>query len=239
MLVPGNRRSPTRASLGTASLSISSLLVISSGAKLAFPVTLPPGRARLATKPNPTGSPTFVITMGIVVVALLAANADGPVPTTNKSTLRRTKSVASSCRRSDFCSANLYSMAIFFPSIHPNLLISCRNGSTRVAIPEPVLSSRKPMRKIFPGCCASANVPAAKRKTVTNQTIFLFMAFTLKRDRRQAGKELFQQIAFFSSRPPELPQRAFTRRIHNFYNSVPDRSLAHFQYGSPAALRQQ
>ena len=42
-------------------------------------MTLPPGRARLATKPAPTGSPAFAITMGMVVVALLAANA-GRVP---------------------------------------------------------------------------------------------------------------------------------------------------------------
>ena len=75
MLPPGGRRSPTRASLGTASLSISSLLVFSSGAKLESPVTLPPGRARLATKPAPTGSAAFVITMGMVVVAFFAANA--------------------------------------------------------------------------------------------------------------------------------------------------------------------
>ena len=74
---PGGRRSPTRASLGTASLSISSLLVFSSVAKLESPVTLPPGRARLATKPAPTGSAALVITMGMVVVALFAANADG------------------------------------------------------------------------------------------------------------------------------------------------------------------
>ena len=39
-------------------------------------MTLPPGRARLTTRPAPTGSEAFVITMGIVVVALLAANAD-------------------------------------------------------------------------------------------------------------------------------------------------------------------
>ena len=50
------RRSPTRASLGTASLSISSLLVFSSVPKFEKPVTLPPGRARLATRPAPTGS---------------------------------------------------------------------------------------------------------------------------------------------------------------------------------------
>ena len=121
MLPPGDRRSPTRASLGTASLSISSLLVFSSVAKLESPVTLPPGRARLATKPAPTGSPAFAITMGMVVVALLAANAGAVPVTTIRSTLRRTKSAASSGWRSDFCSANRYSMMRFFPSIHPSL----------------------------------------------------------------------------------------------------------------------
>ena len=40
-------------------------------------MTLPPGRARLATRPAPTGSPEFAITMGMVVVAFLAANAGG------------------------------------------------------------------------------------------------------------------------------------------------------------------
>ena len=68
---PDGRRSPTRVSLGTASLSISSLLVFSSVAKLESPVTLPPGRARLATKPAPTGSGVLIITMGMVVVAFL------------------------------------------------------------------------------------------------------------------------------------------------------------------------
>ena len=157
---PANRRSPTRASLGTASLSISSLLVFSSGAKLESPVTLPPGRARLATRPAPTGSPAFAITMGMVVVALLAANAAAVPATTIRSTLRRTRSAASSGRRSFFCSANRYSMVIFFPSIHPSLLSSCRNASTRTALPEAVLVSRKPMRKIFPVCCASCHSPS-------------------------------------------------------------------------------
>ena len=102
MLPPGVRRNPTRASLGIASLSISSLLVISSDAKLENPVTLPPGRARLATKPAPTGSPAFVITIGMVVVAFLAANTAGAPEATIRSTLRRTRSAASSGRRSGF-----------------------------------------------------------------------------------------------------------------------------------------
>ena len=162
MSPPAARRSPTRASLGTASLSISSLLLFSSVDKLESPVTLPPGRARLATRPAPTGSAVFVITMGMVVVAPFAANAVGPPVTTIRSTFRRTRSAASSGRRSCFCSANRYSMVIFFPSIHPSLLSSCRNASTSTAIPEAVLVSRKPMRRIFPVCCASAEPQSAK-----------------------------------------------------------------------------
>ena len=39
-----------------------------------MPVTLPPGRAKLAIKPPFTGSPLTAITMGILRVAFLAAN---------------------------------------------------------------------------------------------------------------------------------------------------------------------
>ena len=129
MMLPGPRRNPTRASLGSASLSTSGLLLFSSLVRLENPVTLPPGRARLATRPAPTGSGTFVITMGMVVVALFAANAGGVDVATIISTLRRTKSAASSGRRSSFCSANRYSMVRFFPSIQPSLVSSCRNAS--------------------------------------------------------------------------------------------------------------
>ena len=44
------------------------------------PVRLPPGRARLATRPSLTGSSPTVKTTGIVVVAALAANAAGGPP---------------------------------------------------------------------------------------------------------------------------------------------------------------
>src|SRR4030095_9194145 len=92
--MPACRRSPTRVRFGVASSSISSLLVFSSGDKLESPVTLPPGRARLAVRPAATGSAAFVTTMGIVVVALLAANAGGVPVTTIRSTFRRTRSAA-------------------------------------------------------------------------------------------------------------------------------------------------
>ena len=145
-------------------------------------MTLPPGRARLATRPAPTGSPTFVITMGMVVVTLLAANVAGVPLTTIRSTLSRTNSAASSGRRSFFCSANRYSMVMFFLSFHPSLLSSCRNASKRTAILEAVLLSRKPMRKIFPACCASAEKQSAKSMAQRLRTVLVFfMGFSLPR----------------------------------------------------------
>src|SRR5262245_21830387 len=44
------------------------------------PVTLPPGRARLATKPTPTGSPTAANTIGTTGAACFAAITAGVPP---------------------------------------------------------------------------------------------------------------------------------------------------------------
>ena len=40
------------------------------------PVTLPPGRLRLATRPTATGSLATAVTIGIVAVAALAASSE-------------------------------------------------------------------------------------------------------------------------------------------------------------------
>ena len=82
-----------------------------------MPVTLPPGRARLATNPLPTGSGSCLMTMGIVLVASLAAWVTVAPPVTMRSTLRRTNSAASSGSRSGFPSEYRYSMGMFFPSV--------------------------------------------------------------------------------------------------------------------------
>jgi hypothetical protein len=65
---------------------------VKSAAWLDTPVTLLPGRARLATSPTPTGSAAFSSTMGIVVVACFAANAAGAEWATMTSTLSRASS---------------------------------------------------------------------------------------------------------------------------------------------------
>ncbi len=66
----------------------------------AMPVTLPPGRARLATTPSFTGSAPARNTIGIVAVAAFAAIKAGVLPVAIKATLRFMSSAASAGRRS-------------------------------------------------------------------------------------------------------------------------------------------
>ena len=61
--------------LGTSWRSNSSRFAPSTPQKKITPVTLPPGRLRLATRPSLTGSPPVAKTIGTVVVAALAASA--------------------------------------------------------------------------------------------------------------------------------------------------------------------
>src|SRR5215471_18871826 len=73
----GLKRKATREAVGIASLRICSRLVPTFGPTLVLPVIFPPGRARLGTSPARTGSPMEIMTMGIVVVACLAAKLAG------------------------------------------------------------------------------------------------------------------------------------------------------------------
>ena len=107
---------PTRVVLGTASLRSCSLLPAKSRAMSVNPVTLPPGRARLATNPCRTGSSlTFPITMGIVLVASLAACVGERPTVTMQSTWRPTSSAASCGCWSSLPLANRHSIIRFFP----------------------------------------------------------------------------------------------------------------------------
>ena len=62
---------------GTSSCSNSSPFDATSVPKLVTPVTLPPGRFRLATRPSWTGSEPTSKTTGMVVIAAFAASAAG------------------------------------------------------------------------------------------------------------------------------------------------------------------
>lgn len=73
----GCQSTATRFRLGAIALSSSRRLPAKSSEVVASPVILPPGRPRLGTSPNPTGSTTPTKTIGTDVVAFLAARAAG------------------------------------------------------------------------------------------------------------------------------------------------------------------
>jgi hypothetical protein len=77
---PGSTRTPNRDALGTNSRSSCNRLGASSAPKTALPVTFPPGRLRLAIRPNATGSAPVAKMMGMVVVAAFAVSATPLVP---------------------------------------------------------------------------------------------------------------------------------------------------------------
>jgi len=65
----GSRSIAARATRGAISFSSSSHFPLIPYSNIVNPVALPPGRARLATKPAPTGSITTTKTIGTVLVA--------------------------------------------------------------------------------------------------------------------------------------------------------------------------
>ena len=93
-------------------------------------MTLPPGRARLAMSPSPTGSPTLTMTMGIVPVAFLAATAGGVAACNDDVHLEPDQLGREVGQPVDLPSAHRYSMTMFWPSTHPSSRRPCRNAST-------------------------------------------------------------------------------------------------------------
>src|SRR5215204_846467 len=78
----GLTRSPKLPAAGTTARSSSSCFAPTFAPKVDTPVRLPPGRLRLGTRPSSTGSTATRKTTGTVVVAALAAIADGVLPRT-------------------------------------------------------------------------------------------------------------------------------------------------------------
>jgi hypothetical protein len=96
----GVERTATRVSFGTTSLSNCSRLALSSTFMSERPVMFPPGRAKFATKPDPTGSLTMAMTIGMVVVAFFKDCVATVESATITSTLPWTSSATSSGTRS-------------------------------------------------------------------------------------------------------------------------------------------
>src|SRR6516165_2257428 len=99
-----------------------------------MPVALAPGRARLATRPSLTGSSPTPNTIGIVVVAALAARAAMLLAgVAIAATRRRTRSAMSDGRRSNWPLSQWYSTVTFWPSTVPASPRPLRNAATRPA----------------------------------------------------------------------------------------------------------
>ena len=88
-------RTATRDTFGSTCFTSSSRLPASVLLRSVVPVMLPPGRARLVTKPLATGSFATAMTIGIVRVAFLAARVAWLPATMMMATLRSTSSLAS------------------------------------------------------------------------------------------------------------------------------------------------
>src|SRR6266567_4371548 len=88
------------AAVGTSVRSSSICLVSSSDVNSAAPVTLPPGRPRLATSPFLTGSSGPVNTIGIVEVAAFAARTGGVGTTCDNHRDLSLNQIGGHCRQS-------------------------------------------------------------------------------------------------------------------------------------------
>jgi hypothetical protein len=113
----GFQKTATRARPGTVLLSSSSRFPPSGEVIMLMLVMLPPGRARLATSPVSTGSAAMPpMTIGIVLVACLAAKLAGVPEARMSCTFMATSSAASAGSRSLRSSEKRYSITMFWPS---------------------------------------------------------------------------------------------------------------------------
>src|SRR5438128_2648166 len=111
-----------RAARGTNSCKSPSRFAPSSPLMELTPVTLPPGRLRLATRPVWTGSPPPLKTIGMVEVADLAADAAAVLPTERIAHLSR-----------DYCTAGFRSAYDRFGVIRDRSIYCPRSRHVRFA----------------------------------------------------------------------------------------------------------
>src|SRR5262245_45716047 len=84
------------------------------------PVTLPPGRGKLATMPLPTGSDTFPKMMGMVRVCCITALVVGVFCARMRSGCSAMSSFAKRCINSTSAAPQRISIQILRPSVHPS-----------------------------------------------------------------------------------------------------------------------
>jgi hypothetical protein len=127
-----SRKTATRITPGAICLSSSSHFPPMLYSKTMKPVALPPGRPKLSTKPEPTGSAVIGKTTGTVRVA----SSNGP--TVEAPWARMTSGVSATnsaaCLRmaAALVVAQRVSIRTLRPMLQPKLCSSCRNAPTKV-----------------------------------------------------------------------------------------------------------
>jgi hypothetical protein len=145
------------------------------------PVMLPPGRARLATRPMATGSYPNTKAIGIAEVACLSVGAALSFVTMT-STLSRTNSAAISAMRSGRPSDHRCSMAMVRPSIQP----SSRSRATKAAV-HGAQAVASPPRNPIVGSLADRCARAASGHAATAPPINAMNSRRLTRSPRRRG----------------------------------------------------
>ena len=125
------------------------------------PVTLPPGREKLATKPLPTGSVTLTKMMGMVRVCCSNAAVLGVLCERMRSGCSATSSFANCCHRLRVAgAAQRVSIRMLRPSVQPSFWSP--RGTRRCGPVLPGRSRRKPIstpiRRMRSPCCARAAI---------------------------------------------------------------------------------
>ena len=149
--VPGLTSKAIVPALGTSWRSSSSRLPPTVPAMKTTPVTLPPGRLRLVTRPSLTGSLPVVNTIGIVVVDDLARIAAKVLLTITEGR-RAITSAASVSKPSKRFSAQTNSIATFRPSTSPAPFKPSLNAARFLTCVDGVPLLKKTI--VGSGCCA-------------------------------------------------------------------------------------
>src|SRR6516225_8935337 len=136
-----SRRTATRVRLGAISLSSSSHFPLRLYSNALNPVVLPPGRARLATNPAPTGSMTFANTIGTLWVTRCNAARFMLAEVKMTSGVSDTNSAAYLSESAGLPAAQRMSKRTLRPSVQPNCCSASTNARTR-ACPSGSLSTR-------------------------------------------------------------------------------------------------
>ena len=125
------------------------------------PVALPLGRARLLTKPEPSGSVTIVNTMGTVRVDRSRWSVGALPKATRTSGVNATSSVAYLRRTSAFPPAARMSVRTLRLSVQPSRGSSCNNGSIRTLFSVSSRAVSMPMRRTRWSCAFATSGQAA------------------------------------------------------------------------------